>query len=127
MAEPDEVDALYQRVAAELPCLSSAQALSVAASVTRLVGALRPLQIYAFGSQARGTATDQSDVDLLVVVPESDLPGYRRDQQAYIAVGDHDVPLDILTLTSAEFKAKLDSPASLPATVVREGRLLYAA
>ncbi|MHC4519961.1 MAG: nucleotidyltransferase domain-containing protein, partial [Planctomycetota bacterium] len=35
----------------------------------RLVNAFHPDKIILFGSQARGTADDRSDVDLLVVCP----------------------------------------------------------
>jgi predicted nucleotidyltransferase len=92
-----------------------------------LVEAFHPERIYLFGSQARGTATDTSDVDLLVIVSDTGEPGYRRDQAAYAAVGDHLLPLDILVFTREEFEARAASPASLPATVHREGRTLYAA
>lgn len=92
-----------------------------------LVEALQPEQIYAFGSQARGESRDDSDVDLLVIVAQSDEPGYRRDQAAYRAVGVHRLPLDVLVLTRQEFDQQLAAPASLPTTVAREGRVLYAA
>ena len=93
----------------------------------QLIDGLCPERIYVFGSQARGDANPDSDLDLLVVVPESDLPGHRLDQAAYRAVGWHRVPLDILVMTNHDFERRLSVVASLPATVEREGRLLYAA
>ena len=42
--------------------------------VNRLVRGLHPERIYLFGSQARSQAGEGSDIDLLVVVPDSDLP-----------------------------------------------------
>jgi len=38
--------------------------------VERLVARFNPLQIYLFGSVARGDARQGSDVDLLIVMPE---------------------------------------------------------
>lgn len=95
--------------------------------VRRLVDALHPDRIYLFGSMARGDAGPDSDYDLLVVVSASDLPGYRRDQIAYRALHGVGVPKDVLVWTREEFDSRVHLPASLPATVVREGKLLYAA
>jgi len=35
--------------------------------------------------------------------------------------------MDILVMTREEFERRREVPASLPATVLREGRILYAA
>jgi len=119
---------LAARVRHELPGLTAAGcADELAGLLVALVGALRPELIYAFGSQARGTPRTDSDVDLLVIVASSPEPGYRRAQAAYRAVGLHRLPLDIVVLTRDEFEARRGLVASLPATVAREGRVLYAA
>ena len=52
-------------------------------AVRRLVAALRPERIYLFGSRARGDADQDSDFDLLVVVPEVVGSPYRLHQRAY--------------------------------------------
>jgi len=44
--------------------------------IQRLVEALGPERIYLFGSRARGDGGPDSDYDLMVVVPGSELPGY---------------------------------------------------
>ena len=95
--------------------------------VERLVHALEPVRIYLFGSQARADAHADSDYDLLVVVSSSEEPGYRRDQDARRVLGDVSLPLDVLVWTRAEFDDQAGVPGSLPATVLREGPLLYAA
>lgn len=110
-----------------LPDLSDKQARDLAGVISRLVAALRPERIYVFGSYAKGTATPDSDIDLLVVVPQSDLPPHRRDQLAYQAAGEHLIPVDILVITHQEFERQQRAMSSLPATVLREGRVLYAA
>ncbi len=98
-------------------------------AVLRLVRALSPERIYLFGSQARGEANGDSDYDLLVVVPSSDHPRYIREQAAYRALAGQapGIPIEVVVLTREEFEQDLSLLASLPATVAREGRLLYAA
>ncbi len=95
--------------------------------VERLVALLHPESIYLFGSKARGEAGPDSDYDVMVVVAKSDLPGYRRDQLAYRALSGIRVAKDVIVLTHDEFESRAHLPASLPATVLREGRLLHAA
>lgn len=93
--------------------------------VHRLVEALQPEQIYLFGSRARGDSQADSDYDFMVIVPESDLPPHRRAQLAHRALHGVRIAKDILVWTRAEFDRYVPVVASLPATVVREGRLLY--
>jgi predicted nucleotidyltransferase len=47
---------------------------AVDSAVEALTSALNPKQIYLFGSCARGTAVDGSDIDLLVVVEDGSGP-----------------------------------------------------
>jgi uncharacterized protein len=93
----------------------------------RLVRELKPDQVYLFGSRARGDADPDSDFDLLIVVTESSLPGYARDRLALRALRGIRVPVDTIVLTREEFDRKREVVSSLPATVEREGKLLYAA
>lgn len=95
--------------------------------VHRLVEALAPERIYLFGSQSRGEAGPESDYDLLVIVPTSSLPRYRRDQAAFETLRGIGVAKDVLVLTHDEFERQRTVVCSLPATVEREGTLLYAA
>jgi len=115
-----------ERLGQQLPHLNAEELAELRDAIECLVHVLRPERIYAFGSQARGTPASDSDVDLLVVVPESDLPPYRLAQIAYRAVSPHLKPLDIIVMTRGEFDSRKPARASLPATVLREGRLLYA-
>jgi predicted nucleotidyltransferase len=99
----------------------------LAGIISRLVDALNPEMVYVFGSRARGGARADSDVDLMVVVTDSNLPGYRRDQEAYRIAEGRDFALDLVVVTRSEFEEWLDNPASFSATVLREGKALYAA
>jgi predicted nucleotidyltransferase len=87
----------------------------------------QPERIYLFGSAARGQAGPDSDYDLMVVVPD-DMPAELRDSgRAYRALWRLGVATDILVWRHSEFEDRLSLRASLPATVLREGRLLHAA
>ncbi len=99
----------------------------LAEMVRRLVAAFQPERIYLYGSRARGESTADSDYDVMMVVRESNLPRFRRDQMAFRAFCGVGASKEIVVLTRDEFQTKLCVPCSLPATVAREGKLLYAA
>ena len=96
-------------------------------AVRRLVAALRPERIYLFGSRARGDADQDSDFDLLIVVPEVVGSPYRLHRRAYDVLWGLGAAVDVLVVSRARFERQREVVASLPATVEREGRLLYAA
>ncbi|TEU17553.1 MAG: nucleotidyltransferase domain-containing protein [Anaerolineales bacterium] len=93
--------------------------------VDRLVEGLRPEQIYLFGSWARSEAEEDSDIDLLVVVPDSDLPRHRREALSYDLLWGLTVPVDVIVLTRAEFQRASRVKTSLASTVQAEGEMLY--
>jgi predicted nucleotidyltransferase len=94
--------------------------------VRRLVDELHPQRIYLFGSRARGDAHQDSDYDLLVVVNERVGKGHEMERRARWALLDQRIPVDIVIMTADFYDWMLGAAASLPATVEREGRLLYA-
>jgi predicted nucleotidyltransferase len=95
--------------------------------VRRLVEAYRPERVYLFGSVARGDAGPDSDYDIMVVVPDRAPPELRRSRAAFEALWGTGVASDVLVWTTGQFNSRLHLAASLPATVIREGRLLHAA
>lgn len=94
--------------------------------VRRLVEAYRPERVYLFGSIARGEAGPDSDFDLLLVVPDDAQPERRRSRLAYEALRGTGTAVDVLVCTRSYFDARAHLKASLPGTVLREGRLLLA-
>ena len=98
----------------------------LAEMVRRLVSAYQPEEVYLFGSRARGEARPDSDYDLLVVVPESASPEQRDSRLAYEALLGMGVAKDVVVVTRDYYRWMLGAAASLPATVEREGHLLYA-
>jgi predicted nucleotidyltransferase len=93
--------------------------------VHRLVAVYQPESIYLFGSMARGDAGPDSDYDLLVVVPDDAPPQRRRSRLAYEALRGTGTAADVVVCTSLYFNDRRPLKASLPGTVLREGRLLH--
>ena len=91
----------------------------------RLVAEFAPEQIILFGSHAWGRPDENSDVDLLVVVSQSDQPPPRRAARAYRCLREMPVPLDILVKTREEVERNRHVPASLIHEVLERGRVLY--
>jgi predicted nucleotidyltransferase len=118
--------ALAERMRRELPHLTVEDRCALARIIERLVEAYQPDCIYLFGSKARGDCGPDSDFDLMVVVPQTAEPGYRLAQQAHSLLWDIGTAADVLVWSKYAFESRLHLKASLPATIVREGRLLYA-
>jgi predicted nucleotidyltransferase len=95
--------------------------------VQRLVDAYTPERIYLFGSTARGDAGPDSDYDLLLIVPDDAAPERKRSRLAYERLWGTGTAVDVLVWTKSSFDRRLHLPASLPATIIREGKLLHAA
>jgi predicted nucleotidyltransferase len=95
--------------------------------VRRLQELYQPEAIYLFGSTARGESGPDSDYDLMVVVPDSVPVPLRDSGRAYKAIWRLGVAADVLVWTHSDFAERLQLKASLPATIAREGKRLYAA
>ncbi len=91
----------------------------------RLGAALHPDAIYLFGSHARGDASADSDLDLMVIVPESTQSRYHRSVAARRLVSDIATPKDIVVLTRKEWQEEQQVVCSLASAVRREGILLH--
>jgi len=94
--------------------------------VRRLVSAYEPEEVYLFGSRARGDIGPDSDYDLLVVVSDSAPPRRRRSRLAYEALRGTGSATDVLVVTRRYFEERRHLKASLPGTVLREGKLVHA-
>ena len=95
--------------------------------VQRLVAAFEPERIYLFGSAVRGESGPDSDYDLMVVVADDAPPARRRSRLAYEVLWGLGVAADVLVWTRTGFDSRAHLKASLPAVILREGRLLHAA
>lgn len=92
----------------------------------RLVEFYQPIRIYLFGSEARGDAGPDSDFDFLVVVPDSTPDSVFRNGEVYGRLRGIGVPVDVVPWRRNDFYGRSEHVrSSLPATVLREGRLVY--
>lgn len=110
----------------EVPTVHSSDP-RLAEAVRRLVDAYDPWRVYLFGSVARGDADADSDYDLLLIVPDEAPESRRRGRLAYEVLWETGIAADVVVLTRDRFERRARVPASLPATVLREGKLLHAA
>ncbi|RJP20646.1 MAG: nucleotidyltransferase domain-containing protein [Candidatus Omnitrophota bacterium] len=93
--------------------------------VKRIVQRFDPKKIILFGSQARGDANKDSDVDLLVIM---EFDGLKREKQVEIGLElyDIDVPIDVIVHTPREFICYQTIAGTIPRIAVKEGKILYA-
>lgn len=95
--------------------------------VRRLIEAYDPQEIRLFGSKARGDQGPDSDYDLMVVVSDDAPEERKRSRLAYERLWGVGAAADVLVWTRYDFDRRLHLKASLPATIAREGRMLYVA
>ena len=92
----------------------------------RLVEFYHPVKIYLFGSAARGDAGPDSDLDFCVVVPDETPDQMLRPGASRQILRGIPAAKDVLPWRKTDFEQRAAwVKASLPATVVREGRVLY--
>jgi predicted nucleotidyltransferase len=93
--------------------------------VQRIVQEVHPLRIVLFGSAVTGKTTPQSDIDLLVVMPEG-IHRRRTAQLLYRKIRGVDAPFDILVATPTDLEKHKDSIGLIYRTILQEGREVYA-
>jgi len=93
-------------------------------AVRRLVEAAHPCRIILFGSHARGDASEDSDVDLLIVLPEvkdriAEMTRLLRVLRGLM------LPTDLLVVSKAMFDDRIHTPGTVYFDAWREGQILY--
>ena len=98
----------------------------VRAVVEQVVAEADPLRVILFGSRATGAARPDSDIDLLVVMPDG------TDRRAAMTrIGSRlrrpGVGIDLLVTTPAVLATRGNDPGLIYRTVLQTGRDLYSA
>lgn len=93
--------------------------------VDRLTIEFNPEQIILFGSYAWGTPSEDSDIDLLVIVPASDARPTRRARSAHRCLRGLRAPIDVIVKTRDEMRRFGSVPASLEAEILERGKVIY--
>jgi uncharacterized protein len=89
----------------------------------QIVDNFQPEKVVLFGSYAYGTPTEDSDIDLLVVMPytgnelEQMVKVRRRLKSKY--------PLDVLVKTAAQLKARNELGDFFIQEILEKGKILY--
>ena len=90
----------------------------------RIVAGFRPLRVILFGSHARGEARPDSDIDLLVVLPQ-----VHDKRQAAVAIrralADMPVCQDVVVTTPEEIARRGNVIGTVLRPALREGKVLY--
>jgi len=92
--------------------------------VRRIVERFHPNRIVLFGSQARGDAGPDSDIDLFIEM-ESDLRPIDRDVEVLSLFGLRPWGLDVFVYTPAEVAKQRGRVGNLLSDVDSEGRVVY--
>jgi predicted nucleotidyltransferase len=93
--------------------------------VERILSVGSPRLIVLFGSQARGDARPDSDLDLLIV-EDSPVPRYKRAAPYLRALTGVFPAKDLVVWTPGEIAEWSNVPNAFASTALREGRMLYA-
>jgi predicted nucleotidyltransferase len=91
----------------------------------KIVAAIHPEKIFLFGSRAWGNPGEASDVDLFVIVSESDQPAYRRARDVYRCIRGMGAAVDVIVQTRDEVERSRNVATSLAKRVLEQGRKLY--
>jgi len=90
----------------------------------RIVDAVHPLRIVLFGSAARGEMGPNSDLDVLVVMPEG-IHRRRTAQQIYQDLMGFGFAKDIVVVTQSDIERYGSNPYMIIKPALDEGRELY--
>ncbi|MGH7192744.1 MAG: nucleotidyltransferase domain-containing protein [Candidatus Saccharimonadales bacterium] len=99
--------------------------LAIDRIVKRIVKRFRPEKIILFGSQARGDARPDSDLDLLVVMSVEESVVEKR-LQIQMDLPQLPVSVDVFVTTPDNFAWRKDYVGTIEWPATREGRVLYA-
>jgi uncharacterized protein len=90
-----------------------------------LVKEFAPEKIILFGSYVWGKPNEDSDLDLFVIVSESNISPAQRAARAHRCLRGLNFPKDILVKTSSEVEKFINVHASLEAQILDEGKIIY--
>ncbi len=94
--------------------------------IERIVDAVHPIRIILFGSAARGEMGPNSDIDVMVVVPDGT---HRSNTVRYLykQIFGFGFPVDILVVTPGVLEQHKDNIGLIYRSVLAEGKEVYVA
>jgi predicted nucleotidyltransferase len=94
-------------------------------AIERLLAEYNPERIYLYGSQARGDATVDSDIDVLVLMPDGFKLTLQEMFHSRAVLGSAASNVELKFGTLSRFLSRAPYRATFSGTVLREGELLY--
>jgi len=91
----------------------------------RLAESIQPERIYLFGSHAAGNADQDSDVDLLAVVPDTKKSVREIAIKGRKSLWDIEVPFDLIVCTKFQFERFRNVKNSIMNEAFCFGRIVY--
>jgi uncharacterized protein len=89
----------------------------------QIVDNFQPEKVVLFGSYAYGTPNEDSDIDLLVIMPYA---GNELDQMVTVRRRlKSTFPLDVLVKTSAQLKERIEMEDFFIKEIIEKGTILY--
>jgi predicted nucleotidyltransferase len=95
-------------------------------TVQRILSVVKPTKVMLFGSAARGEMHENSDIDMLVIVP-SGLHRRKTAQKIYRNLIGLGFAADIIVVTEDDIEQFKNHQGIIIQSAIKEGRLLYAA
>jgi len=92
--------------------------------IRRIVDNIHPQKIVLFGSYADGTATDDSDLDLLIL-RETEKPMNHRARDILRLTRGMKIAVDVIVYTENEVNRWRENPNSFISEVFKKGKVLY--
>jgi len=82
-----------------------------------IVQTVPTLKVYVFGSRAKGTAREDSDIDFYVIIPDGEMRELIACQKIHMAIADiQKTPVDMLV----GYKSKFDTRKNIISTIEKE-------
>lgn len=94
--------------------------------VQRIVDAVKPLRLIIFGSTARGNQHRDSDIDVMVIVPEG-IHRRKTAQKIYMHLLDFERSVDVVVATESDLKTHGGNFSLVYYPALREGKEVYVA
>ena len=94
--------------------------------IARIKKVVEPKEVILFGSAARGLMAHDSDIDVLVVVPEGT---HRRHtcQHIHRNLLGFGFPVDVLVATKGDLEKHKNNQGLIYQNILKEGKSIYAA
>ena len=105
--------------------LTQSSVNQIYAVTSQIVEQFHPCKVILFGSFAYGHPTEDSDVDLLVVLNRERVS--LHDAAIISQAVDHPFPLDIVVQSAAQWETSLREGASFASEIAQKGQVLYEA